>query len=72
LDPETESTIMETLKELMKNRTTVIVTHRIATVHLSDQIFVLEQGKIVEQGKGPELLGKNGPYSRLYHAQVKK
>jgi ATP-binding cassette, subfamily B, bacterial len=72
LDPETESKIMETLKELMRGRTTVIVTHRIATVHHSDRIFVLEKGRVVEEGLGPDLLQKQGLYARLYHAQLHK
>jgi ATP-binding cassette, subfamily B, bacterial len=72
LDPETEAGLMETLRKLMEGRTTVIVTHRIATVHRSDRIFVLERGALIETGSGEELLGKNGAYARLYHAQVKK
>ncbi|MDD2710784.1 MAG: ABC transporter ATP-binding protein [Verrucomicrobiae bacterium] len=70
LDPGTESEIMQTLRELMKGRTTVIVTHRIATVHSCDRIFVLDNGVVAEQGRGPELLAKGGVYARLYKAQV--
>jgi len=69
LDPQTEATIMETLRELMKGRTTVMVTHRIGTIHDCDRIFVLENGTLVEQGTGPELLQRNGAYARLYHSQ---
>lgn len=72
LDPETEAGIMETLRELMKNRTTVIVTHRIATVHHSDRIFVLENGRIIEEGLGPDLLQKQNTYARLYQAQLQQ
>ena len=50
LDPTTEAAIMETIKELMHGRTTLIVTHRLATIHNVDQIVVLEHGRIVEQG----------------------
>jgi len=46
----TESAIMETIKDLMRGRTTLIATHRLATVHNVDQIIVLEHGHIVEQG----------------------
>lgn len=70
LDPETEAGIMETLRDLMKGRTTVIVTHRIATVHHSDQIFVLENGRVIEEGLGPDLLQKQNAYARLYQAQT--
>lgn len=70
LDPQTESEIMHTLKDLMKGRTTVIVTHRIATVHECDRIFVLENGRVAESGTGPELLKKAGTYAKLYQAQT--
>lgn len=66
LDPTTESAIMETIKELMRGRTTIIITHRIATIHNVDQIVVLENGRVVEQGRGPELVGRGGVYARLY------
>jgi ATP-binding cassette subfamily B protein/subfamily B ATP-binding cassette protein MsbA len=66
LDPTTEAAIMETIKELMRGRTTLIVTHRLATIHNVDQIVVLERGRIVEQGRGPELVAKGGVYAKLY------
>jgi ATP-binding cassette subfamily B protein/subfamily B ATP-binding cassette protein MsbA len=66
LDPTTESAIMETIKELMRGRTTLIVTHRIATIHNVDQIVVLESGRVVEQGRGPELVERGGVYAKLY------
>ena len=66
LDPTTESAIMETIKELMRGRTTLIATHRLATVHNVDQIIVLERGHIVEQGRGSELVARGGVYAKLY------
>jgi ATP-binding cassette subfamily B protein/subfamily B ATP-binding cassette protein MsbA len=66
LDPVTESAIMETIKELMRGRTTLIATHRLATIHGLDQIIVLEHGRIVEQGRGPELIARGGIYAKLY------
>jgi len=66
LDPATESAIMETIKELMRGRTTLIATHRLATIHSLNQIIVLEQGRIVEQGRGPELIAHGGVYAKLY------
>ena len=66
LDPATESAIMETIKELMRGRTTLIATHRLATIHGLDQIIVLERGRIIEQGLGPELIARGGIYAKLY------
>jgi ATP-binding cassette, subfamily B, bacterial len=66
LDPTTESAIMETIKELMRGRTTLIATHRLATIHNLDQIIVLDHGQIVEQGRGPELVARGGVYGKLY------
>ena len=68
LDPTTEAAIMETIKELMHGRTTLIVTHRLATIHNVDQIVVLEHGRIVEIGRGRDLVAQSGAYARLYAA----
>jgi ATP-binding cassette subfamily B protein/subfamily B ATP-binding cassette protein MsbA len=68
LDPTTEAAIMETIKDLMHGRTTLIVTHRLATIHGVDRIVVLENGRIVEQGSGADLLKKRGVYATLYAA----
>jgi ATP-binding cassette subfamily B protein len=66
LDPSTESAIMETIKELMRGRTTLIATHRLATIHNLDQIIVVEHGRIVEQGRGTDLIARGGIYAKLY------
>ena len=66
LDPSTESAIMGTIKELMRGRTTLIATHRLGTIHNLDQIIVLEHGRIVEQGRGPDLAARGGVYAKLY------
>jgi ATP-binding cassette subfamily B protein len=66
LDPVTELAIMETIKELMRGRTTLIATHRLAAIHDVDQIVVLEGGRIVEKGRGPELVLRGGIYAKLY------
>ncbi|HEY8904229.1 MAG TPA: ABC transporter ATP-binding protein, partial [Chthoniobacterales bacterium] len=68
LDPATEYAIMGTIEELMRGRTTLIVTHRLATVHQLGRIAVLKNGQIVEFGPGPELLSKGGVYAELYRA----
>ncbi|MEY2544752.1 MAG: hypothetical protein QOE81_2213 [Verrucomicrobiota bacterium] len=66
LDPTTESAIMDTIKELMRGRTTLIVTHRLATIHDVDLIVVLENGRVVEEGRGAELVTRGGVYAKLY------
>jgi ATP-binding cassette, subfamily B, bacterial len=66
LDPTTEAAIMETIQELMRGRTTLIATHRLATIHGLDQIIVLERGRVVEKGRGPELIARGGIYAKLY------
>jgi ATP-binding cassette subfamily B protein/subfamily B ATP-binding cassette protein MsbA len=66
LDPATEAAIMETIKELMRGRTTLIATHRLATIHGLDQIIVLEHGRVAEKGRGPELVARGGIYAKLY------
>ncbi|MEO7934340.1 MAG: ABC transporter ATP-binding protein [Chthoniobacterales bacterium] len=66
LDPATEHAIMGTIYELMRGRTTLIVTHRLSTIHGVNRIVVLKDGLIAEQGTGAELLAKNGVYAELY------
>lgn len=68
LDPTTESLIMQTIEELMQGRTTLIITHRIATVHNVDKIVVLGPGGVVEEGRGPELVQRGGFYANLYYS----
>jgi ATP-binding cassette subfamily B protein/subfamily B ATP-binding cassette protein MsbA len=68
LDPTTEAAIMSTIEELMRGRTTLIVTHRIATVHGVDKIAVLADGGIAEEGRGDELVKRNGVYASLYRS----
>jgi ATP-binding cassette, subfamily B, bacterial len=68
LDPQTEAAIMSTLEELMRGRTTLIITHRIATIHKVDHIVVLGNGTVAEQGRGDELVARGGRYAALHHA----
>ena len=68
LDPTTEASIMATIEELMRGRTTLIITHRIATIHHLGTIVVLGNGGIVEVGKGPELVARGGFYAALYRS----
>ncbi|HET9417783.1 MAG TPA: ABC transporter ATP-binding protein [Chthoniobacterales bacterium] len=68
LDPATEAAIIDTIKELMRDRTTLIATHRLAAIHQLAQIVVLERGRIVEKGRGNELIARGGAYAQLYRS----
>ena len=71
LDAKAEKAIAESLEELMKGKTTFIIAHRLSTVRKADRIFVLENGKIAEEGRHEELLKKsNGIYRNLYELQI--
>ena len=71
LDTESERYIQSALEELMKNRTTLIVAHRLSTIEKADIIYALDNGHIVESGTHQQLLEQNGHYARLYHGQHK-
>ena len=70
LDAKSEKYIQESLNELMKNRTTFIIAHRLSTVREVDKIFVLEEGRIAEEGSHEELIKKGGIYKTLYDLQM--
>ena len=69
LDTESERHIQAALAEVMRHRTTLVIAHRLSTVEKADLIVVLDQGRIVEQGRHGELLAKGGQYAKLYHMQ---
>jgi subfamily B ATP-binding cassette protein MsbA len=69
LDTHSERRIQEALNELMKNRTTIVIAHRLSTVESADCIIVLDAGIIVETGTHQELLARNGRYAALYRMQ---
>lgn len=71
LDAETEKRLIEDLKEMMKGRTTFIVTQRLSLVELADRIVVLDKGRIAEMGTHEELISKKGLYRTLYNLFVK-
>ena len=69
LDSQSERQIQEALNELMKNRTTFVIAHRLSTVERADCIIVIDGGRIVESGTHQELLERDGQYAALYHMQ---
>jgi ABC-type multidrug transport system fused ATPase/permease subunit len=71
LDTESESYIQESLKRLMKGRTTFVIAHRLSTIRQAGQILVIEQGTIAERGTHEELIGKQGRYYQLYTYQAR-
>ena len=71
LDNESESLIQESLKKLMNGRTTFVIAHRLSTIRQADQILVIEEGTIVEEGTHNKLLAKKGRYYNLHKYQAR-
>ena len=72
VDTKTEHLIQEAIDVTLKGRTSFVVAHRLSTIVNADLILVMDNGKIVEQGKHEELLKNKGYYFNLYQAQFKK
>ena len=72
LDTQTEKTVQATLDDLAKDRTTIIIAHRLSTVRNADCIYVLDHGSLIESGNHEALIAKKGKYYELYEAQKKK
>ena len=70
VDTKTENTILNSLQEIMRGRTTVIISHRVSSAKLADLIVVLDEGRIVEQGTNESLLAQGGIYKELYDKQL--
>ena len=71
LDTESEALIQESLKELMRARTTLVIARRLSTIRQANQILVIEEGKIAEQGNHDQLIDKKGRYYELFTYQSK-
>jgi len=70
VDTKTENTILNSMKRIMKGRTTVIISHRVSSAKLADKIIVLDDGKIIEKGTNESLMAKNGAFKELYDKQM--
>tara|TARA_S200000501_G_scaffold90945_1_gene84215 strand:+ start:1456 stop:3168 length:1713 start_codon:yes stop_codon:yes gene_type:complete len=71
LDSESENLIQDALTNLMKDRTSLVIAHRLSTIENADNIIVLKEGKIIEQGSHSSLIAKNGSYKKLHDLQYK-
>jgi subfamily B ATP-binding cassette protein MsbA len=71
LDTESERHIQQALQELMTNRTTFVIAHRLSTVESADRIIVMADGRIVESGTHDELIAGEGHYANLYRMQFR-
>jgi ATP-binding cassette, subfamily B, bacterial MsbA len=69
LDTESERHVQDALRQLMQGRTTLVIAHRLSTVEQADQIIVLHEGRVVEQGRHAELIARDGTYAQLYRLQ---
>jgi len=71
LDTESERLVQDALERLMRDRTVLVIAHRLSTVQHADRILVFESGRIVQQGRHAELLAEPGPYRRLHDLQFR-
>ncbi|HEY4722946.1 MAG TPA: ABC transporter transmembrane domain-containing protein, partial [Anaerolineae bacterium] len=72
LDSESEGLVQEALEHLMKGRTSIVIAHRLSTVHNANRIAVLDEGKLIELGTHAELIELDGLYARLYRMQFRE
>ncbi|MFN1834023.1 ABC transporter ATP-binding protein [Balneola sp. MJW-20] len=70
VDTKTEDAILRHLKNELKGRTTIMISHRVSTIKDADKIYYLEDGKIVESGTHQELIDRNGQYTAMYNKQI--
>jgi ATP-binding cassette subfamily B protein len=70
LDPLAEAELFRNFRNILEGRSAVIISHRFSTVQMADRIYVLDKGRIIEQGSHEELLRLNGRYSLLFRTQA--
>ena len=69
LDAESEQLVQRAIANLVRDRTTIVIAHRLSTVRRADNIVVMEAGRIIEQGTHKDLLARGGQYQKLYEMQ---
>jgi subfamily B ATP-binding cassette protein MsbA len=72
LDNESERLVQDALEHLMPDRTTLVIAHRLSTIEHADQVLVLDEGRLVEQGTHAELIAKGGVYAHLHRMQFRE
>ena len=72
LDSETETKIQEALKTLTKGKTTIVIAHRLSTILNSNNIYLIDSGKVISNGKHEELIKKSRLYKSFYEKQIQK
>ena len=72
MDSETEKKIQDALKILTHNKTSIVIAHRLSTILNSDNIYVIQSGRVIDHGKHSELLVKSEIYKNFYEKQIQK
>ena len=72
LDSETEAKIQEALSKLTKNKTTIVIAHRLSTILNSNNIYLIDSGRVIDFGKHQDLLSKSSLYKNFYEKQIQK
>ena len=70
LDSESENMVQEAIKKLTKNKTTLVIAHRLSTILNADKIFIMKNGKVIDNGSHEELMKKSQEYKSLYNKQL--
>ena len=70
VDTKTENNILNNLRGIMKDKTSIIISHRVSSAKLADKIIVLDEGEIIESGSYDQLINSNGTFQQLYEKQL--